>query len=76
MEIVNKEQVNRLIKSKKEGEFANAIRQLERGAALCISPHEWKKRTSIPYYFLGKYNRGKKVVSCLRFGEYYYVIKL
>jgi len=78
MEIINKEQVSRLIEARKEGEFTSAIKQLEKGSALCISPQEFKKHfnTSIPHYFLGKYNRGQKVVSCLRFGEFYYVIKL
>ena len=78
MEIVNKEQVSRLMAAKKEGEFTGAINQLEKGSALRISPQEFKKRfnTSIPHYFLGKYNRGQKTVSCLQFGEYYYIIKL
>ena len=76
MEIITKEQVNQLIQCKKEGEFANAIRQLEKGAALCISPHEWKRRTPIPYYFLGKFNRSRKVVSCQKVGEFYFIIKL
>ena len=78
MEIVNKELVSRLMAAKKEGEFTSAINQLEPGSALRISPQEFKKRfnTSIPHYFLGKYNRGQKTVSCLQFGEYYYIIKL
>ena len=77
-ETVTKEQVSRLIQAKKEGEFTRAINQLEKGSALRISPEEFKKRfnTSIPHYFLGKYNRGQKTVSCLQFGDYYYVIKL
>ena len=76
MEIVNKEQVRRLLKAKEEGEFTSIINQLEKGGALCISTQEWQKRTPIPYYFLGKYNRGQKIVSVLRFGQLYYVIKL
>ena len=78
MEIVSKEQVSRIIEQKKQGEFTGAINQLEPGSALRISPQEFKMRfdTPIPHYFLGKYNRGQKMVSCIRFGEYYYVIKL
>ena len=78
MEIVTKEQVSRLMEAKKEGEFTGTIKKLEKGGALRISPQEFKKHfnTSIPHYFLGKYNRGQKTVSCLQFGEYYYVIKL
>jgi hypothetical protein len=76
MEIVTKEQVNRLIQNKKEGEYASAIRQLEKGAALCISTREWKRRTSIPYYFLGKFNRNRKMVSCQKVGDFYFIIKL
>ena len=54
------------------------LNYLEKGAALRISPQEFKMRfdTSIPHYFLGKYNRVQKTVSCMRFGDYYYVIKL
>lgn len=78
MEVVSKEQVSRIRDAKKEGEFTGAINQLEPGTALKISPHEFKKRfaTPVPNYFLGKYNRGQKTVSCIRFGEYYYIIKL
>ena len=78
MEIVSKEQVSRIIEQKKQGEFTDAINQLEPGSALCISPQEFKMRfdTPIPHYFLGKYNRGQKRVSCLKFGDWYYVIKL
>ena len=78
MEILTKEQVSRIVEAKKAGEFTQAINQLEPGAALRISPQEFKMRfdTSIPHYFLGKYNRGQKMVSCMRFGDYYYVIKL
>jgi hypothetical protein len=78
MEIVPKEQVSRIVEAKKAGEFTIAINQLEKGAALRISPQEFKMRfdTSIPHYFLGKYNREQKTVSCMRFGDYYYVIKL
>lgn len=78
MEIVSKEQVNRIKEAKKEGEFTRAINQLEPGSALRISPHEFKKRFSTPVadYFLGKFNRGQKRVSCLKFGDWYYIIKL
>lgn len=78
MQVVSKEQVSRIVEAKKEGEFTGAINQLEPGSALRISPQEFKKRfaTPVPHYFLGKYNRGQKMVSCIRFGEYYYVIKL
>ena len=78
MEVVSKEHVSRMKKTKKEGEFTSAINQLEPGAALRISPQEFKLRfdTPIPNYFLGKYNRGQKRVSCLKFGDWYYIIKL
>jgi hypothetical protein len=78
MEVISKEQVSRAIEKKKAGEFTAAINQLEHGEALSISVHEFKRRfnTSIPHYFLGKYNRGSKVVSCLRVVDYYYIIKL
>lgn len=78
MEVVSKEHVSRIKEAKKEGEFTCAINQLERGSALRISPQEFKKRfdTPIPHYFLGKYNRGQKRVSCLKFGDWYYIIKL
>jgi len=78
MEIVSKEQVSRIRQAKKEGLFSGAIDKLEPGSALRISPHEFKKRftTSVPNYFLGKFNRGQKTISCISFGEYYYIIKL
>ena len=78
MEVVSREQVNRIKEAKRDGEFTGAINQLEPGTALRISPHEFKKRfnTPIPDYFLGKYNRGQKRVSCLKFGDWYYIIKL
>ncbi len=78
MDIVPKEQVSRIIEQKKQGAFTSAINQLEPGSALRISPQEFKMRfdTSVPHYFLGKYNRRQKTVSCIRYGEYYYVIKL
>ena len=78
MEVVSREQVNRIKAAKKDGEFTGAINQLEPGSALRISPHEFKKRfaTSVPNYFLGKYNREKKTISCLKYGDCYYIIKL
>ena len=76
--IISKEEVCRVIQKKKAGEFTHAINQLETGEALCISVQEFKQRfnTSIPHYFLGKYNRGRKLVSCQRVGDFYYIIKL
>ena len=78
MEIITKEEVRRVIEKKKAGEYTNAINQLETGEALCISVQEFKRRfdTSIPHYFLGKFNRGRKLVSCQRVGDFYYIIKL
>ena len=76
MEIVTQEFVSQMIDDKKKGEFSKAIKTLQKGQALCISPKEWRKRTSIPHYFLGKYNRDEKTVSVLRLGDYYYVIRL
>jgi hypothetical protein len=76
MQVVTKEKVESMIKARRQGEFTPIINQLEKGGALCISPNEWKKRTPIPYYFLGKFNRGQKTVSVLRHGDYYYVIRL
>ena len=77
MVTVNKEQVSRLIEAQKRGaEFTSIIQKLEKGAALCIAPQEWNRRTSIPYYFYGKFNRGQKTVRVLKLGDYYYVIRL
>ena len=76
MQVVSKQEVDRQIVARKEGEFTSVIRQLEKGSALCFSLREWKKRTPIPNYFLGRYNRQQKTVSVLRVGDYYYVIKL
>ena len=76
MEIVPQQLIKQLIDDKKKGEFSNTIKKLQKGEALCISPKEWRRRTSIPHYFLGKYNRDEKTVSVLRLGDYYYVIRL
>ena len=78
MDVISKEQVAYIKEAKKEGEFTRAINQLEPGSALRISPQEFKKRfnTPVPHYFLGKFNRGQKRVSCLKFGDWYYIIKL
>ena len=76
MKTVTKEKIDQLIKSKNEGPYTSIIQQLEKGAALCIEPQEWNKRTSIPYYFHGKFNRGQKTVRVLKLGGYYYVIRL
>ncbi len=78
METISKEEVRRVIENKKAGEFTAVINQLESGEALCLSIQEFKRRfdTSIPHYFLGRYNRGQKLVSCLRVGDCYFVIKL
>jgi hypothetical protein len=78
MQVITKEEVRRVIENKKLGEFTAAINKLESGEALCISVQAFKRRfnTSIPHYFLGKYNRGRKLVSCQRVGDFYYVIKL
>jgi hypothetical protein len=78
MDIVSKEQVRQIVQAKKEGEFTRVISLLEPGCALRISPQEFKQRfdTPIPLYFLGKYNRKKKTVSCLKYGDSYYIIKL
>jgi hypothetical protein len=78
MEIVSKEQVSLIVQAKKEGEFTRAINLLEPGCALRIFPQEFKQRfdTPVPHYFLGKYNRRKKTVSCLKYGDCYYIIKL
>ena len=76
MQVVSKEEVTRQIEARREGEFTGAIRQLEKGGALCIALREWNRRTPIPNYFLGRYNRQQKTVSVLRVGDYYYVIKL
>jgi hypothetical protein len=76
MEIVTQDFVKQIIEDRKNGEFSKTINKLKKGEALCISPLEWRKRTSIPHYFLGKYNRDEKTVSVLRVGDYYYVIRL
>ena len=76
MEVVSQEIVNRIKEEKKGGEFSKAISSLKKGEALCISLMEWRRRTSIPHYFLSKYNRRQKTVSVLRIGDCYYVIKV
>jgi hypothetical protein len=74
--IIPSEEVVRLVEAKKQGEFSATINKLEKGSALCIPVRDWNRRTSAAHYFLGKYNRGRKTVSVLRIGEYYYVVKL
>ena len=76
MEIVTQEFVKELIEDKKNGDFSRTIKKLQKGEALRISTKEWRRRTTIPHYFLGKYNRDEKTVSVLRLGDYYYVIRL
>jgi hypothetical protein len=76
MQIVRQELVKEIIEDKKNGEFTKTINKLKQGEALCISPLEWRRKTSIPHYFLGKYNRQGKTLSVLRLGDNYYVIRL
>lgn len=76
MEIVSQDYVNRIVAAKKAGEFAEIINRLEPGSALRIVMQEWKKRTQIPFYFLGKFNKHRKTVSVLKHGDSYYIIKL
>ena len=78
MRIVNKEEVGRIIAEKRAGIFATAINKLEPGQALSISIEEFKQHysTPIPLFFHSKFNRGRKLISCQRVGDTYFVIKL
>lgn len=78
MEIISKDVVRKIVAAHKGGEYAQVINQLKPGEALRISHKDFKIRydTPLTQYFLGKFNRNGKTISCLKYGDYYYIIKL
>jgi hypothetical protein len=76
VQIVSRQDVQDTLTAKQAGEYSPIIEKMSSGEAIRIHCGEWKKRTPVPFYFLGKYNRGKKTVSVRKVGSYYFVIKL
>ena len=77
MEKISAEEVTRILGNRtSRNEFAAQVQELKKGEALKISISEWKKKTSIPLYFSGAFNKKGKVVSCRKVNADYYIIKL
>lgn len=78
MELITKVEVEKLMEVRKKGPYGHAVDQLQPGEALKISPREFRLKydTPVPDYFLGRFNRQGKTISCLKHGEYYYIVKL
>jgi hypothetical protein len=83
MKILSKEEVAKLLKlavGRNRGPvlFKEEVEKMEPGQAFAISPDEWPRKTSIPGYFSGKFNKGgTKVVKVVKQAdESYLVVKL
>ena len=77
MVIVNQDEVQKCLAAQKAGLYSEVLERMEQGMALRFGPGEWKMRTPLNLYFLGKYNRGgMKNVSVRRVGQDWLVVKL
>ena len=80
MKILSKEEVAKLLKlagGKNRGPvlFKEEVDEMEPGQAFTIEPDEWPRKTSIPGYFSGKFNRGGvKVVKVVKQADGSYLI--
>ena len=57
--------------------YAKEVNELKKGEGFKIRIQEWNRKTSIPCYFSGKFNKeGKRVVRTLKVGvDEYLVVK-
>lgn len=76
MEIIHKHEVQKCFAAQKAGLYSEVLEKMEQGMALRFRPGEWKMRTPLNLYFLGKYNRGRKTVSVRKIGQDWLVVKL
>jgi len=76
MQVIERDEVQKCLAAQKAGLYSEVLERMECGMALRFGPGEWSMRTSLPLYFLGKYNRGKKTVSVRKVGQDWLVVKL